>query len=543
MTSSSLVEDLDVLVVGAGFAGLYQLERLRKCGQKVHVFESAGGLGGVWYWNCYPGARVDTWGPIYQFSDEQLWRDWNYGELYPEWSEVRAYFKYVDDKLNLSRDISFNTHVKAARFDEGLRRWRVEALDNSTNVTKEVLARFVVLCTGFGSKPYTPEIPGLDTFEGEAYHTARWPQDGVSVTGKRVGVIGTGASGVQVIQECGRAAGQLTVFQRTPILALPMRQRQISAEENAKDKETYPERMGLRYKTFAGFDFDFLDHGVFDVSPEERQATYERLWKVGGFVPWVGNFNDIFSNPEGNRTFYDFWRDKTRERIVDPDLWEVLAPTEPPHPFGVKRPSLEQGYFEVFNQDNVDVVDLRCNPIKRISPKGAVTEDGIEHELDLLVFATGFDAVTGGITAIDIRNGQGESIANSFQDGAHTALGSAVAGFPNMLFIYGPQSPSGFCNGPTCAEAHGEWVVELIDYMQKNNITRIEATCEAEQRWSTDVDQHAATTLFPQAKSWYMGANIPGKKVQMLMYPSGLPAFLGELNRSAAQGYPEFVTG
>ncbi|MBI2698850.1 cyclopentanone 1,2-monooxygenase [Mycobacterium gordonae] len=541
MTTATL-EELDVLVVGAGFAGLYQLERLRKLGLKIHVFESAAGLGGVWYWNCYPGARVDSWGPMYQFSDEHLWRDWNYRELYPEWSEVRAYFKYVDEKLSLSKDISFNAHVKAARFDEGLRRWRVEVLDKSTQAIKQVLPRFVLLCTGFGSKPYTPEIPGLDTFEGEAYHTARWPHRGVPLVGKRIGVIGTGASGVQVIQECGPVARQLTVFQRTPIMALPMRQRQISAEENAKDKETYAERMRLRGNTFAGFDFDFLDQGALDVSDAERQATYERLWKIGGFVPWVGNFNDIFLSPGGNRTFYDFWRDKTRTRITNPNLWEVLAPTEPPHPFGVKRPSLEQRYFEVFNQDNVNLVDLRSNPIERVTSKGIVTADGVEHELDLLVLATGFDAVTGGITAIDIRNAQGESIANSFKEGVHTALGSAVAGFPNMLSVYGPQSPSAFCNGPTCAEAQGAWVVELIDYLQKNSITRIEPTREAEQTWSAEIDQYTASTLFPRAKSWYMGANIPGKKVQMLMYPRGLPAFLGELNRSAAQGYPEFVT-
>lgn len=542
MTTSVPTEELDVLVVGAGFAGLYQLDKLRKLGHNVHVFESAAGLGGVWYWNCYPGARVDTWGPMYQFSNEELWRDWNFSELYPDWSEVRGYFKHVDETQGLSKDISYNTDVKAAHFDEGLRRWRVEALDKSTGVTREVLARYVILCTGFGSKPYTPQIPGLDTFDGEKYHTARWPQSGTSLAGKRVGVIGTGASGVQVIQEASPEAAHVTVFQRTPILALPMRQRTISAQENAQDKETFPERMGMRNSTFAGFDFDFLDHGALDVSEEVRLETYEKMWEIGGFVPWLGNYNDLFFSPESNRMFYNFWRDKTRARINNPDLWETLAPTEPPHPFGVKRPSLEQRYYEVFNQDNVDLVDLRSNPIERVTPKGVITADGVEHELDLLVLATGFDAVTGGITAIDIRNAQGESFADSFKDGAHTALGSATTGFPNMLYVYGPQSPSAFCNGPTCAEAQGKWVVDFLDYLKENDITRIEATREAEERWTASIDEIVAGALFGQAKSWYMGANIPGKKVQMLMYPGGLPSYLDEVNKSAAQGYPEFFT-
>jgi cation diffusion facilitator CzcD-associated flavoprotein CzcO len=541
MTTDRPTEELDVLVVGAGFAGLYQLNELRKLGHNVHVFESASSLGGVWYWNCYPGARVDTWGPMYQFSDEELWRDWNFSELYPDWSEVRAYFEHVDAKLDLSKDISYNTEVKAARFDEGLRKWRVEALDKSTGTTREVLARYVVLCTGFGSKPYVPEIPGLETFEGEAHHTARWPQGGIALEGKRIGVVGTGASGVQVIQEAGPVSTHLTVFQRTTNLALPMRQRQLGDEENAAEKRTYGERMAIRNNTFAGFDYDFLDHGALDVSGEEREATYERLWEIGGFKSWLGNYNDLFCSPESNRMFYDFWRDKTRARIENPDLWELLAPTEPPHPFGVKRPSLEQRYYEVYNQDNVDLVDLRSNPIDRVTPKGVLTADGVEHELDLLVIATGFDAVTGGITAIDIRNATGESFADAFKHGARTALGSATAGFPNMLFVYGPQSPSAFCNGPTCAEAQGQWTVEFIDHLRKNNVTRIEATPEAEKRWATAIDEIVAEGLFGQAKSWYMGANIPGKKVQMLMYPGGLPAFLTEVNESAANGYPDFV--
>ena len=535
------IEERDVLIVGAGFAGLYQLNELRKRGYDVHALESAGGLGGVWYWNCYPGARVDTWGPMYQFSDEKLWQDWNFSELYPDWSEVRSYFQHVDEKLDLSKDVSYNTKVRAARFDEGARRWLVTAENTASGTSREISARYLLLCTGFGSKPYVPEIPGLESFQGTAHHTARWPQEGVDLTGKRIAVIGTGASGVQVAQEAAPVAGQVTVFQRTPMIALPMRQRAVSDEENAQEKATYPERMAKRNTTFAGFEYDFLDKAMTDVTTDERDAEFERLWEIGGFIPWLGNFNDLFFNEDSNRAFYNFWRDKTRERIANPDLWEDLAPTEPPHPFGVKRPSLEQRYYEIYNQDNVDLVNLRSNPIDHVTAKGIVTADGTEHEFDIIALATGFDSVTGGITAIDIRNADGLSFNETWADGAHTALGAATAGFPNLLFVYGPQSPSAFCNGPTAAEAQGEWVVGLLDHVLSNDIGRLEPTAAAEQVWQDKIDAICEQALFDRAASWYMGANIPGKKVQMLMWPGGLPAYLDEVNTSAANGYPEFV--
>ncbi len=536
-------EERDILIVGTGFAGLYQLNELRKRGHNVHAVESAGGLGGVWYWNCYPGARVDTWGPMYQFSDPELWRDWNFSELYPGWSEVRAYFQHVDNKLNLSKDISFNTRITAAHFDEDSRRWVVTAVSFESDEIREISTRYLLLCTGFGSKPYIPEIPGLESFGGIAHHTARWPQDGVDLTGKRIAVIGTGASGVQVAQESAPVAAQVTVFQRTPNIALPMNQRKMSEEANAEEKATYADRMAKRNTTFAGFDFDFLDKGVPDATPEERDAEFERMWEIGGFVPWLGNFNDIFFNEDSNRAFYDFWRDKTRQRIDNMELWEDLAPTEPPHPFGVKRPSLEQRYYEIYNQENVDLVNLRKNPIDHVTARGIVTSDGVEREFDIIAMATGFDAVTGGITAVDIRNGQGESVAESWANGAHTALGAATAGFPNLLFVYGPQSPSGFCNGPTAAEAQGDWVVGFLDHLLNSDVSRIEPTGEAEHAWQQKIDAVCEVALFDRAASWYMAANIPGKKVQMLMWPAGLPAYLDEVNTSAANGYPEFVRG
>jgi cation diffusion facilitator CzcD-associated flavoprotein CzcO len=539
--STPTSDELDVLVVGAGFAGLYQLDRLRNLGYSVTVFEAGSDLGGVWYWNCYPGARVDTWAPLYQFSREDLWRDFDFTELYPGWDEVRRYFRHVDRKLDLSKDIRFSTRVIGAEFDEERRQWEVRARDERTGETSSVRARYLVLCTGFGSKPYVPDIRGLDTFAGECHHTARWPQGGLDVTGKRVGVIGTGASGVQVIQESAPDAAHLTVFQRTPNLALPMRQQQLDAAANRAMKESYPERFAMRATTFAGFDYDFQDKGALEVSDEERTAVYEKLWETGGFVSWLGTFNDIFFDAEANATAYAFWRDKVRARITDPATAEKLAPTVAQHPFGVKRPSLEQRYYEVYNQDNVDLVDLQDTPIERVTATGVVTADGREHALDVLVLATGFDAVTGGITAIDIRSTKGESFADVFAAGTRTHLGTATAGFPNLLYVYGPQSPSAFCNGPTCAELQGDWVVQCLEHMRENGLTRIEATPEAEEAWGEHVAELTADTLFPFAKSWYMGDNVPGKKRELLAYPGGLPTYLQKCAEAAERGYEGFA--
>lgn len=531
----TMVEELDVLVVGGGFAGLYQLDRLRRLGFKVQVFEAGADIGGVWYWNCYPGARVDTQGAIYQYSREDLWRDWSYSELYPSWAEVREYFHYVDKKLDLSRDIRFNTRVTAAEFDEAARQWVIK-----TDKGSVVRARYFVLCTGFGSKPYIPAIEGLASFAGECHHTGLWPQEGLDFTGKRVGVIGTGASGVQVTQEASRNAAHITVFQRTPNLALPMRQQKLDDTTQQRMKEDFPARFEKRGKVFAGFDYcDFIDKSALEVSADERRATYEDLWEKGGFVPWLGTFRDVLFDEKANLTAYEFWRDKTRARINDPAMADKLAPMNPPHPFGVKRPSLEQSYYEVFNRDNVSLVDLRESPIERITPTGIKTKDGM-YELDILVLATGFDAVTGGLTSIDIRGTHGVTLKEKWGSGVRTYLGVATEGFPNLLFIYGPQSPSAFCNGPTCAELQGELIVKLLEHLNSHDRTRIEATATAEDGWRDHIIEAAAPSLFPRADSWYMGVNVPGKPREMLMYPAGLPAYLQEWREREEKGYEGF---
>ena len=529
------VEELDVLVVGAGFAGLYLLDRLRRLGMTVEVFEAGDGLGGVWYWNCYPGARVDSPGPIYQYSRDDVWRKWQFSELYPSWQELRDYFRYVDQRLGLSRDIRFNKRVTAAQFDPAHNHWIVRSSDGSV-----ARARYLVLCTGLSAKPYIPDLPGLNDFAGERHHTALWPQHGLDMHGKRVGVIGTGASGVQLAQEAAGAAAHLTVFQRTPNLALPMRQRKLDDNTIRRMKEKYPEMFDRRTKTFAGFDYDILAKSALEVSDDERQATFERLWEIGGFAFWIGSFNDILLNEDANRAAYKFWRDKTRARINDRAVAEILAPTEPLHPFGVKRPSLEQNFYEIFNQPNVNLVDLRTTPIERVTRSGINTSAG-EHDLDVLVLATGFDAVTGGLTSIDIRGTQGETLRDKWSKGVRAHLGMAVAGFPNLIFVYGPQSPNGFCNGPTCAEVQGDWIARLLDHLRQHNYTRVEATVPAEEAWRAQVLALADATLFPRADSWYFGANIPGKLREMLAFTGGLPAYIAKCNESAERGYDGFA--
>jgi cyclohexanone monooxygenase len=528
------VDEVDALVVGAGFAGLYQLHRLRKLGFSVQIFEAGSDLGGIWHWNCYPGARVDSHVPLYEYSMEELWRDWNWSERFPSWSELRSYFHYVDGKLDLSRDIRFNTRVTAAEFDLDRNQWVIHTDDGPA-----VRARFLILCAGFAAKHYVPDFEGLEDFEGVCHHTALWPQEGLDFGGKRVGVIGTGASGVQVIQEASRQAAHVTVFQRTPILALPMRQCKLDAEDQRRMKAEYPEIFRRRRETFGGFEFDADERSALEVSEEERRAVYEEHWARGGFRFWLGSFSDVLMDEEANLTAYEFWRDKTRSRIEDPVLAEKLAPEIPPHPFGVKRPSLEQFYYEAFNQDNVSLVDLRELPIERITASGVETRNGV-HELDILVLATGFDALTGGLTQIDIHGTQGATLKEKWAQGSRTHLGLASAGFPNLFFLYGPQSPSGFCNGPTCAELQGDWVVDCLEYMRQGGLERIEAMASAEKIWNDHAEEMADMTLFPKADSWYMGANIPGKPRQLLNYAGGLPLYLEKCDECASKGYEGF---
>ena len=527
-------EVLDALIIGAGFSGLYQLHRLRQRGFKVRLFEAGAELGGIWYWNCYPGARVDSHVPNYEFSMEELWRDWNWTERFPAWDELRRYFRHVDQKLDLSRDIRFNSRVTAARFDADADQWRLECADGH-----RIRARFFIPCTGFAAKAYVPGLPGLEGFAGPCVHTAHWPQDGLDLADRRVGVIGTGASGVQVIQEAGKVASHLTVFQRTPILALPMQQQALDEASQRAMKAHYPEWFRRRAQSAGGlFDIAADERSALEVSPRERLEVFESAWQKGGFHFWVGTFSDILLDKEANQLAYDFWREKTRARIKDPVMADKLAPMVPPHPFGTKRPSLEQWYFEVFNQDNVTLVDVREERIEEITPTGVRTASR-HHELDILVLATGFDASTGGLTQFEIRGLSGRTLKETWSTGVQTYLGLGIPDFPNLLMLYGPQSPTAFCNGPTCAELQGDWVADCLSYLRDNGLTRIEAKPAAGESWTQHMADLAAGTLLPQADSWYMGANVPGKPRQLLHY-LGVQNYLAFCRESAENGYSGF---
>lgn len=534
-TSGSSEPDYDIVVVGAGFAGVYQLKHLRDLGFKVVLLEAGSDLGGIWHWNCYPGARVDTHVPMYEYSDPAVWRDWYWEERFPDWRALRRYFHHVDSVWDIRKDVRFNARVERALWDEASRTWTVGTNDGSS-----LRARLVVMCTGFAATAYIPDLPGLSGFAGVWSHTAHWPPQGISMSGKRVGVIGTGASGVQVVQEAAEVAAEVTVFQRTPILALAMQQRKLTREEQDRAKAHYPEQFRKRTQSNSGFDYEEPSVSALDVSEQDRRATYERLWQEGGFAFWAGGYRDLLLNEQSNRLAYEFWKEKVRARIADPRVAEILAPTDPPHPFGVKRPSLEQTYYDVFNQPNVRVVNLRSTPIERVVADGIETTEEV-FGLDVLVLATGFDAVTGGLTSIDLRGTTGETLAQRWRGGVRTHLGVASHGFPNLLFLYGPQSPSGFCNGPTCAETQGDFVIGLIRDLREDGVTRLEVTSEAEEEWRSMVHGIAAMTLFPRADSWYMGANIPGKTREMLNWPGGLQLYLQSCRSAATAGYPGFM--
>ncbi len=533
MAQHASEQSFDVIVVGAGFAGLYQLYQLRKKGFSVRLLEAGAKPGGIWYWNCYPGARVDTHVPIYEYSMESLWQEWNWSERFPGRDELRRYFDYVDEKLDLSRDIDYDTRVTGAEFDTQENQWRIE-----TESGPLYSAQYFVLCTGFAAKPYIPDLKGLKEFQGPCHHTALWPQEGLDLAGKRVGVIGTGASGVQVIQEAAAEAAHLTIFQRTPMIALPMQQQALSPEGQAREKLSYRERYARRPETGAGFDYTGREDTALEHSQEERDAVYDGLWQAGGLRFWAANFMDIGRDEDANLTAYNFWKERTRARIKDPALHEKLAPDVPPHPFGTKRPSLEQNYYEVFNQDNVHLVDLKDTPILEITESGIRT--GEKHiDLDVIVLATGFDAVTGGLTQIDIRGTQGKTLKEKWAEGVRTHLGIASTGFPNLLFLYGPQSPAGFCNGPTCAEVQGDWIIGLLEHMRGGNGRRIEPTAKAEETWNGIMEEIVADTLLPKADSWYMGANIPGKPRQLLNFP-GVAIYMDFCKACADNGYEGF---
>jgi cation diffusion facilitator CzcD-associated flavoprotein CzcO len=532
--NSQPVEQFDAIVIGAGVGGLYQLYRLRQLGLKVKCFEHGSGVGGTWYWNRYPGARFDSESYSYGYSfSEELLQEWDWKEHFSGQPENERYLNYVADKFDLKRDIQFNSRVVAAKYDEAANCWEVQLEDGSKTRT-----RFLITAVGILSAHNIPDFPGLNSFKGESFHTSRWPKEKVDFTGKRVGVIGTGATAVQLITEIAKEVGHLTVFQRTANYCAPLRNGPVDAETQAKIKASYPEIFKRTRETFAGFIHDFDPRSVFDVSPEERQARFEELWAQPGFSKWLGNFSDVLTNLEANELFAEFVRNKIRERVKDPVMAEKLVPKD--HPFGTKRVPLESGYYEQFNRDNITLVDLKQSPIERITPKGVQTSDA-EYELDVIIYATGFDAVTGPLTRIDIRGVDGQSLKDKWADGPQTYLGIQVAGFPNLFTLVGPHNGATFCNMPRCIEQNVEWVGDCLRYMYQKGFEKIEATPEAEEAWTEHANQAAEGSLLTQTDSWFMGANIPGKKKTVLMYLGGPKAYRIKCDEVVAKDYEGFA--
>lgn len=527
---------LDVIIIGAGFGGCYLLHNLRKQGFRARIFEEGNGLGGVWWHNRYPGARVDTDVPFYEFSDPEIWSKWNWSERYPGQRELVRYFEFVDSKWDLSKDISFGSRVDEASFDSAFDQWTIR-----THGGEIATARFFLPSMGFAAKMYIPPLKGLDDFQGFKCHTARWPEKSMDLAGKRIGIIGTGATGVQLVQELGPAAGKLIVFQRSPNCALPMRQRMLS--EEGIDKSGYPNLFSQMRKTSGGFTYPVVSRTAMEDTPEQQRMLFEKLWEQGGFAPTHGNYADFMTNLETNHLFYNFWRDKVRQRLLtdDPELIENLAPEKPPYPFSTKRSSLEQTFYEVLNQDNVSLVSLVKNPIDEVIPEGVRMSDGAVHELDALLLATGFDAVTGSFSRINIQGLKGRRLKDAWAGGARTFLGMTTSGFPNMIYQYGPQSPSATAIGPVISEIQGNWIIATLTWLRDNGYKRIDARPEAEAEWGCRTTEVCNKTLLPlNTTSWYMGGNVPGKPRQALNWMAGLPEYQAAINECFANSFSGF---
>lgn len=529
--------DFDAVVIGAGFAGLYAVYKLRdELGMRVRAYEMGDGVGGTWYWNRYPGARCDSESYYYCYSfSPELAQEWEWSGRYPEQPEIERYLNHVADRFDLRRDIQLSTRVSACTFDDTTNTWEVRT-DHGDVVT----ARYVVTAVGCLSAPNVPDIPGFESFTGDVYFTAMWPREPVDLRGKLVGLIGTGSSGIQVTPPLAEQAEHLTVFQRTPNYSLPARHRAFDPEDQARIKERYDEIFDLTRKSWAGFPFMPIDRKTMSVTDEEREEILEGLWAEGGFKFLWGGFIDLLRDPQANEIAQEFIRKKIRETVKDPEIAELLCPKG--YPYGAKRPPIDTDYYETFNRDNVSLVDISQHPIEEITPTGLRTAVA-EYELDVLVFATGFDAISGPLLRIDIRGSGGLRLADAWADGPRTYLGLQVAGFPNLFTITGPGSPSVLLNMPVAIEQHVDWIADCIEYMREQGWTRIEATEQAQDEWAEHVADLGAQSLYVQANSWYVGANIPGKPRVVLPYVGGQPYYRERCNAVAEAGYEGFTFG
>ena len=525
---------LDALVIGTGVAGLYELHLLREQGLKVRAYDTASGVGGTWYWNRYPGAKFDSEAYIYQYLfDDELYKNWSWSCRFPGQEEIERWLNYVADTLDLRRDIQFSTRIESAVFDEDTGRWLV-----TTDSGERIDTQYLVTCCGMLSAPMTDLFPGQSDFAGTLVHTSRYPKEGIELAGKRVGVIGNGATGIQVIQTIADQVRELKAFIRTPQYALPMRNDQYGPDEVAWYKSRLEEFRENLPHTFSGFEYDFTVAWD-DLTPEQRRERLEEIYDGGSLQLWLASFSELFFFPDIAEEISEFVREKMRARLKDSDLIDMLIPTD--YSFGSHRVPLESGYLEVFHRDNVTPVPVKNNPIARIVPEGIVLADGSLHELDVIIMATGFDAGTGALTRIDIRGRGGRSLREDWGRDIRTTMGLMVHGYPNLLTTAVPLAPSAaLCNMTTCLQQQAEWISDAIRYMRAHGKSVIEPTFEGEQAWVAHHDETAGATLFTKTDSWYNGANVPGKPKRVLSYTGGVGAYRQATLDDAAAGYKSF---
>ncbi len=533
--SQALSPQHEVVILGAGVSGIYQLYRLVQLGINVTVLEAASDLGGTWYWNRYPGARFDSESYTYGYSfSKELLQEWDWPERFSAQPDTLRYLNHVANKFDLRRHMRFNCKVTAAHYDEDNNLWRLY-LENGHEIT----TRIIVTGLGLLSAPTMPRIAGVDTFKGPSFHTYYWPKEKVELAGKRVAVIGTGATGVQVISEIADKVGELTVFQRRPNWCAPLNNSKLTPEQMADIKSRYDEIFATCLRTPGGFEHEPDRRGFYEVSREEREALWDKLYGEPGFGIWLSNFREIFTDEVANAEFSQYIAQRIRQRVKDPVLAEKLIPKD--HGFGVQRVPLETRYYEVYNRDNVRLVDISATPIESITPKGIRTSEQ-EYEFDLIVYATGFDAITGAYDRIDFRGVGGQKLRDKWNDGPVTFLGMQISGFPNFITVAGPQSGSASTNFPRGIEIGVDWVTGLLEHMWKHGYTRVEATPAAEERWTNHVAKMYSTMLMRKAKGWFTGynSNVDGHehgRVRYFVYNGGAPKFLATINQVAEENY------
>jgi cation diffusion facilitator CzcD-associated flavoprotein CzcO len=529
------VRELDVVVIGAGFSGMYALHRLRDSPLRIKGFETGSGPGGTWYWNRYPGARVDIESMVYSYSfDEELEQQWHWPEHFSPQRDLETYANYVADRFGIREQIEFDTTVIRMRFGEQENRWHLW-----TSRGEHVLAKFVIAATGSLNATNIPDFPGVSTFRGEWHHTSKWPKQGVTFAGKRVGIIGTGSTGIQLIPVVAQEAKHLTVFQRTANYSIPSRNRPIDPDYERDYKENYRlYREMMKSTKSAAVLRGQIYRSVFDVTPEERDQILNEAWESRNGFRFVATFSDIRTSRAANEVVAEFVRRKIRETVHDPDVAELLCPKT--HPLGTKRLCLDSGYYETFNRENVTLVDVRTNPIAEITPTGLRTTAS-EYELDLLIYATGFDAMTGSMTRMNLTGVGGVDLRDKWVNGPTNYLGFVVAGFPNLLMVHGPGSPSVLAQMIMCAEWQIDWIGDLLEHMVRNGYKRFDTTTEWEDAWGREVETAADATLFRMADSWYIGANIPGKPRVFMVYVGGFDVYTRRCDEAAERGYEGLV--